>query len=86
MNRAESPYDRIVDIPTRASEKDMNSGERVVLCSLVSNQVRVCIMKKGGGRGPRGCMVLRGCGEQIWGIGVMVTHVHPFQFSTGSNV
>jgi hypothetical protein len=34
MNRAESPYDRIVDIPTRASEKDMKSGERVVLCSL----------------------------------------------------
>jgi hypothetical protein len=35
MNRAESPYDRIVDIPTKASEKDMNRGERVVLCSLV---------------------------------------------------
>lgn len=32
MNRAESPYDRIVDIPTRASENEMNSGERVVLC------------------------------------------------------
>jgi hypothetical protein len=35
MNRAESPYDRIVDIPTKASEKDMNKGERVVLCSSV---------------------------------------------------
>lgn len=31
MNRAESPYDRMVDIPTSASEKDMNKGERVVL-------------------------------------------------------
>ena len=32
MNRAESPYDRMVDIPTKASEKDINRGERVVLC------------------------------------------------------
>jgi hypothetical protein len=38
MNRAESPYDRIVDIPTRASEKDMNKGERVVLCPLDSDR------------------------------------------------
>lgn len=36
MNRALSPYDRMVDMPTRASEKLMNSGERVVLCVLTS--------------------------------------------------
>ena len=41
MNRAESPYDRIVDIPTSASENDMNKGERVVLCSLVCDEIRV---------------------------------------------
>lgn len=31
MNRAESPYDLIVDIPTKASEKEMKRGDRVVL-------------------------------------------------------
>ena len=40
MNRAESPYDRIVDIPTSASEKDMNNGERVVLYSLVFSKTK----------------------------------------------
>ena len=34
MNRAESPYDRIVDIPTKASEKEMKRGDRVVLYSI----------------------------------------------------
>jgi hypothetical protein len=31
MNRAESPYDRMVDMPTSASEKLMKRGDRVVL-------------------------------------------------------
>lgn len=34
MNRAESPYDLIVDIPTKASEKEMKRGDRVVLYSI----------------------------------------------------
>jgi hypothetical protein len=58
MNRAESPYDRIVDIPTKASEKDMNKGERVVLCSLDSDQGGMdggsCERKRWEGR--EGCM------------------------------
>jgi hypothetical protein len=32
MKRAESPYDRMVDMPTSASEKLMKMGERVTLC------------------------------------------------------
>lgn len=32
MKRALSAYERIVDMPTRASEKDTKMGERVVLC------------------------------------------------------
>jgi hypothetical protein len=40
MNRAESPYDRIVDMPTRASEKEMKRGDRVVLCAISAVSVR----------------------------------------------
>lgn len=36
MKRAESPYDRMVDMPTSASEKLMKMGERVTLCDRVS--------------------------------------------------
>jgi hypothetical protein len=50
MNRAESPYDRIVDIPTKASEKDMKSGERVVLYSLAFAR-RVGQVKEQVGKG-----------------------------------
>lgn len=82
MNRAESPYDRIVDIPTRASEKDMNSGERVVLCLSVciANEMKDGVMrvKEKGGRRKVGRTML-----EVW---EGVTHVHPLQFSTGSNV
>ena len=35
MNRAESPYDRMVDMPTRTSEKLMKMGERVTLWASV---------------------------------------------------
>jgi hypothetical protein len=83
MNRAESPYDRIVDIPTRASEKDMKSGERVVLCLSVMcivNEMEDGVMrvKEKGGRKKVGRKML-----EVW---EGVTHVHPFQLSTGSNV
>lgn len=33
MNRALSPYDLMVDMPTRTSEKLMKIGDRVTLCT-----------------------------------------------------
>lgn len=43
MKRALSPYDRIVDIPTNASEKLINRGERVVLCRRYQLRYRYTI-------------------------------------------
>jgi hypothetical protein len=34
--RAESPYDLIVDMPTRTSEKLVRMGDRVVLCETLT--------------------------------------------------
>jgi hypothetical protein len=83
MNRAESPYDRIVDIPTRASEKDMNKGERVVLClsvMCIANEMEDGVMRveENGGR--------RKVGRKMSEVWEGVTHVHSFQFSTSSHI
>lgn len=36
MKRAESPYDRMVDMPTKTSEKLIKIGDLVTLCESVS--------------------------------------------------